>query len=103
VQSPGQPRGGDQDGQVARFASCCPPAGVRIRQLYPEVEKLGRIFRYRASVSYGENKFIEERMFFAEPEFLEIFKFNFIEGNPTTIGGLIVFSIEIDVIFITNS
>jgi putative ABC transport system permease protein len=74
---------GDQDGQVARFASCCPPAGLRIRQLYPEVEKIGRIFRYRASVSYSENKFIEEKMFFAEPEFLEIFKFKFIDGNPS--------------------
>ncbi|MBT6007423.1 MAG: ABC transporter permease, partial [Prolixibacteraceae bacterium] len=36
----------------------------------------------KASVSYEENRYIEERMFFAEPEFLEIFNFKFIKGNP---------------------
>jgi len=72
----------DQSGQSVRFASCCPPAGLRIRKLCPEVEKVARLFQYKASVSYNENKFIEERMFFAEPEFLEIFKYKFIEGDP---------------------
>jgi putative ABC transport system permease protein len=72
----------DQDGQAVRFASCCPPAGLRIRKLYPEVERVARLFRYRASVSYSENKFIEERMFFAEADFFEIFKYRFIDGDP---------------------
>lgn len=72
----------DQDGQSVRFASCCPPAGLRIRQSYPEVEKVARLFRYRASVSHSENKFIEERMYFAESDFFEIFKYKFIEGDP---------------------
>ncbi len=73
--------------ESARFASCCPPAGLRIRTMYPEVETVARIFRYIASVSQDgdfvqENKFIEERMFFAESEFFEIFKFKFIVGDP---------------------
>jgi putative ABC transport system permease protein len=72
----------DQAGQAVRFASCCPPAALHIRGRYPEVEKIARIFRYPASVSYGENKFFENRMFFAEPDFLAILKFKFIEGDP---------------------
>lgn len=72
----------DQDGGTVRFASCCPPAAPRIRSQCPEVEKAGRIFRYMASVSRGDNKFLEERMFFAEPEFLEILQFKFVEGDP---------------------
>lgn len=72
----------DQDGQAVRFASCCPPAGLRIRKLYPEAEKVARIFRYRASVSYLENKFFEERMYFAESDFFEIFNYKFIAGDP---------------------
>ncbi len=31
-----------------RFAlhPCCPPAGLKIRQMMPEAEKVARIFRY---------------------------------------------------------
>ena len=73
-----------ETGETVHFSSCCPPLGLRIRKSIPEVEKVGRIWRYTASVSYLENRFIEERMFFAEPEFFEIFKYNFISGNPIT-------------------
>jgi putative ABC transport system permease protein len=55
---------------------------LHIRGRYPEVEKIARIFRYPASVSFGDNKFFENRMFFAEPDFLAILKFKFIKGDP---------------------
>jgi len=71
-----------EDGESVRFASCCPPVGLRIRKLFPEVELVARIFRYPASVSYYENRFIEERLFFAESYFFKIFNFKFIEGDP---------------------
>jgi putative ABC transport system permease protein len=71
-----------EDGESVRFASCCPPAGLRIRKLLPEVELVARIFRYPASISFLENKFIEERLFFTEPEFFMIFDFKFIKGDP---------------------
>ena len=80
----------DQAGGAVRFASCCPPAGLRIRQKFPEVDKVVRLFRYKAAVSnqddqsksQPENKFIEERMYFSEPGFFEIFKYAFITGDP---------------------
>jgi putative ABC transport system permease protein len=71
-----------ETGETVHFSSCCPPLGLRIRKLLPEVEKVGRIWRYTASVSNKEKKFIEERMFFAEPEFFEVFNYEFIAGNP---------------------
>jgi putative ABC transport system permease protein len=71
-----------EDGSAVRFASCCPPAGKLIREHYPEVEKIARIFRYRAIVSHEETKFLEERMYFAEPDFFEIFNYLFIKGDP---------------------
>jgi putative ABC transport system permease protein len=71
-----------EDGESVRFASCCPPAGLRIRKLLPEVELVARICRYPASVSFNENRFFEERLFYAEPEFFKIFNFVFIEGDP---------------------
>jgi len=72
----------DGQGKSVRFASCCPPAAARIRGKYPEVEKIGRILRYQAIVSYKDTKFLEERMYFAEPEFFEVLRFPFISGNP---------------------
>lgn len=70
----------DMGGESARFASCCPPAGLRIRDKFAEVENTGRMFKYMASVSYNENKFFEERMFFAEYQLLEILKLDFTSG-----------------------
>jgi len=72
----------DGKGDAVRFASCCPPAAARIRDKYPEVEKIGRMLHYSAVVAVDNIHFLEERMFFAEPEILNILKFNFIKGDP---------------------
>ena len=69
------------EGESVKFASCCPPAALRIRELYPEVEKIARIFRYRATVIFGERKFYEERMYFAEPQIFDVFDFELISGD----------------------
>ena len=69
------------EGESVKFASCCPPAALRIRELYPEVETIARIFRYRATVIFGERKYYEERMYFAEPQIFEVFDFKLIAGD----------------------
>jgi putative ABC transport system permease protein len=54
-----------------------------IRERFPEVDKLARIFRYRGVVvSHQDMKFTEERVFHAEPDFIDIFDFRFLKGNP---------------------
>ena len=72
----------DSSGAAVKFASGTPPAAGFIRERYPEVEKIARIQNYRAVVSFGDRKFTEERMYFAEPDFLDILKFKFIKGDP---------------------
>jgi len=72
------------EGESVRFASCCPPAAIRIRELYPEVEKIARVFRYRATVIFGDRKFYEERMFFAEPQIFEVMDIKMVTGNPAS-------------------
>ncbi len=72
------------EGETVKFASCCPPAAIRIRELYPEVETIARLFRYRATVIFGERKFYEERMYFAEPQIFQIFDIEMITGDPAT-------------------
>ena len=55
-----------ENGSAVRFASCTPPAGDLIRQRFPEVSVLARIFRYRGVVvSYEDTRFTEERVFHA--------------------------------------
>jgi len=71
-----------EDGSAQKFASCAPPVGYLIRERHSEVEKLGRLLRYKAGVSHEDIKFMEERMYFAEPQFFEIFDFKFLSGNP---------------------
>lgn len=71
-----------ESGETVHFSSCCPPLGLLIRESFHEVEKVGRIWRYTASVSSQENMFIEERMYFAEPEFFEIFNYKMVSGDP---------------------
>ncbi len=73
-----------EEGQKVQFASCCSPAADVIRGAYPEVEIIARIYRYRAVVTRkAQNiKFMEERMYFAEPDFFKMFNFAFIEGDP---------------------
>ena len=66
------------EGESVKFASCCPPAAIRIRELYPEVEKIARIFRYRATVIFGDRKYYEERMYFAEPQIFDVFNFKLV-------------------------
>jgi putative ABC transport system permease protein len=74
-----------EDGQKVQFASCCPPAADVIRGAYPEVEEIARIFRYRAVVSPKDRdiQFTEDRMYFAEPEFFNIFDLSFIKSDPS--------------------
>ncbi|MCP5104535.1 MAG: ABC transporter permease, partial [bacterium] len=70
------------EGKTVKFASCAPPVAPLVAARYPEVEKIARLFNYRAVVSFGERKFKEERMYFAEPDFFDILKFKFISGDP---------------------
>jgi putative ABC transport system permease protein len=69
-------------GESVKFASCCPPAAIRIRELYPEVEKIGRIFRYRAAVIFGDRN-LRGRMHFA-CQIFDIFDIQFITGSPSS-------------------
>ncbi|MBN1465237.1 ABC transporter permease [candidate division KSB1 bacterium] len=72
----------DSKGDAVRFASCTPPAGALLREQFEEIEKVARVFFYQASISYENTKFYENRLFFTDPEFAEIFDFNFLSGDP---------------------
>ena len=71
----------DSNDNAVRFASCAPPAGKLLREEFKEIEKLTRVFFYQASVSFEDVKFYEDRIFYVDPEFAEIFDFEFSYGD----------------------
>jgi putative ABC transport system permease protein len=71
-----------EGGTFVRFASACPVAAPLIKERYPEVELAARLYRNRAIVSFGDKKFTEEKMFFAESDIFNILTISFIEGHP---------------------
>ncbi len=71
-----------ENGTAVRFASCTPPAAARIRGKYPEVERIARTLHFRAAINFGDIKFIEERLFYAEPQLFDIFNIEFLQGDP---------------------
>lgn len=50
----------------------------------PEVLKATRVYHRVGTVHHRGNHFVERRFFIVEPEFLEIFTFPLIKGNPKT-------------------
>ncbi|MFC1726156.1 ABC transporter permease [candidate division KSB1 bacterium] len=68
---------------VRDFATVGPPVGIFLRYYYPEVEKVARLQRRtRNVVKKGNNLFYENSLYLAEQEIFDIFKFDFIFGNP---------------------
>lgn len=59
------------------------PLGEALIQDYPEVEKMSRIyFSENDLIVYGEKRFFEDHIAFADSSFFEMFSFNLIQGNP---------------------
>jgi len=70
-----------EDGQASRFASCAPPAGDRIRKQFPEVEAVARCLRYKVGLSYQDQAYVEDHLFFAEPQLLKLLHFTVLQGD----------------------
>lgn len=70
-----------EGGTFVRFSSACPAAAPALREHFPEIEKIARIFRHRAVISYQDKKFQENRMFYIEADFLDLFNIDFLEGD----------------------
>ncbi len=69
------------EGTIVQFASCCPPGAPFVKEKFPQIEKIGRLYRHKAVMSFEQKKFTEEFMFFAEPELLDVFTFSLVDGT----------------------
>lgn len=77
------------DGELdENWASAPNITGPAITEALPEVENFARLLHHNfgrtASVAYGEKRYKEERLFWADSTFLEIFDVPLVSGDATT-------------------
>ncbi len=74
------------NGIVYDEASIPFPAAEVLEADYPEVENSFRLFKRTLFplIKYGDNKFSEERFYFADSPIFEFMDFEFVKGNPAT-------------------
>ena len=64
-----------------QWAAGAAGVGVAVKESVPEVEAFARLKQADGVVSYQQNKFREEKMFFANDGFLPMFSYNVIQGK----------------------
>ncbi len=78
----------DFEGVGENSASLPFPVAFTLKNEYPGlVDNICRVFNFQAPrslVEYEEQKFNERRFFFADSTFFEIFKHQFVQGDPAT-------------------
>lgn len=76
------------DGQTQRWGSVPNIVAPTAAREIPEIEKAARLFHHNfgdiSFVSTSSERFAEKLLFYADPAILEIFRFDFIQGNPAT-------------------
>ena len=74
-----------REGYIDRpFAGSPPRLASTMKDNYPEVIHATRVKNEVTSVKYNDQFFREDRFYFADPDFLEIFDFPLLSGNPKT-------------------
>ncbi|MFC3196078.1 ABC transporter permease [Parapedobacter deserti] len=73
------------DGSTSlHLAQLAPPYGPLIAQDFPEIERVVRTLQTSATIRYGENVFNEDRIFFAEDGFFDVFTVDVTQGDART-------------------
>lgn len=70
---------------LVRVGTTAPPMGPAIVERFPEVERAVR-FRYAREVllSHGDRRFYEDRLFYVDSTFFDVFTFPLRRGDPAT-------------------
>ncbi|NIM59325.1 MAG: FtsX-like permease family protein [Candidatus Aminicenantes bacterium] len=72
------------DGRIEPLSSTQFPLAPALKERYPDIQEATRIFKAKALVRYGAKAFNEDRFFFTNPSFFEMFTFPLVRGNPQT-------------------
>jgi putative ABC transport system permease protein len=75
-------------GSSLDMAVTAPPMSEALLKDYPEVEHAVRLFKSASNtwlVRYGESRFNEDRVLFADSSFFSVFDFKLLRGDPKTV------------------
>jgi len=67
-----------ETGEKVQFASASPTVGPAITDNFPEIEKFARACKVEGVLSKDKISFSEDKMFWAEPNFLDLFSYELI-------------------------
>ncbi|MGD8540412.1 MAG: ABC transporter permease, partial [Candidatus Aminicenantes bacterium] len=73
-----------KDQPIKYAATTPPPVAPAILDNFAEVEYAVRITQVSGIVKHGEKQFFEDRIFYADQSFFNVFSFPIIKGNPET-------------------
>lgn len=64
----------------------CPPLAFTVTEEFPEVENATRIYTHwgQQIIRYGEIAIVEEKVYFADSTFFDVFSYKLLEGDPAT-------------------
>jgi putative ABC transport system permease protein len=71
-------------GEPKPMATADPRIAEKIREQYPEIENVTRIYQESSLLINNDKKFFEEKTFYADSTFFDIFSYEFIAGDPHT-------------------
>ena len=74
-----------ETGEQVQFASASPTVGPAITEKFPEIELFARAYRTEGVLSINDISFREEKMFWAEPNFLDLFSYEIIYKSADTL------------------
>jgi putative ABC transport system permease protein len=70
-------------GQLStQWAAGAAGIGTAIKEAFPEVETYAKLRGNGGVISYGEKKFREEKIYFANNDFFSVFSYPLVKGNP---------------------
>lgn len=70
-----------QKGDEIKFASACPAVGYTLQENFPEIENYACCYKAQGVFSYREQIFKEEHVFWAQNSYLNLFSFEFVQGD----------------------
>jgi len=72
-------------GQPDKYAAITPPnLAPSVREYFPEAEYAIRLLPEEYLIRYGDKQYFEDRIFYAEQPFFNVFSFPLVHGNPET-------------------
>ncbi|MEK7256695.1 MAG: ABC transporter permease, partial [Bacteroidota bacterium] len=75
----------NQDGtQQLHLGHLSPPFAPLLKNDFPDIEQATRLLQNGVAVRRGEARYVEDNLFFAEPNVFEVFDIPLVAGNPQT-------------------